>query len=56
MSKTEYRNWRVDSDLDGLCWLPSVERVPGETGEIALADTSAELLNNDQVKKAYLGE
>ena len=27
-----------------------------ETGEIALADTSAELLNNDQVKKAYLGE
>jgi branched-chain amino acid transport system ATP-binding protein len=27
-----------------------------ETGEIALADTSAELLNNDQVRKAYLGE
>jgi branched-chain amino acid transport system ATP-binding protein len=27
-----------------------------ETGEIALADTSAALLNNDQVKKAYLGE
>lgn len=27
-----------------------------ETGEIALADTSSELLNNDQVKKAYLGE
>ena len=27
-----------------------------ETGEIALADTSAELLNNDEVKKAYLGE
>jgi branched-chain amino acid transport system ATP-binding protein len=27
-----------------------------ETGEIALADTSAKLLNNDQVKKAYLGE
>jgi branched-chain amino acid transport system ATP-binding protein len=27
-----------------------------ETGEIALADSSAELLNNDQVKKAYLGE
>jgi branched-chain amino acid transport system ATP-binding protein len=27
-----------------------------ETGEIALTDTSAELLNNDQVKKAYLGE
>jgi branched-chain amino acid transport system ATP-binding protein len=27
-----------------------------ETGEIALADTSAELLDNDQVKKAYLGE
>jgi branched-chain amino acid transport system ATP-binding protein len=27
-----------------------------ETGEIALADTSAELLNNDQVKIAYLGE
>ena len=27
-----------------------------ETGEIALADTSTELLNNDQVKKAYLGE
>jgi branched-chain amino acid transport system ATP-binding protein len=27
-----------------------------ETGEIALADTSAELLNNDQVKKAYLGD
>ena len=27
-----------------------------ETGEIALSDTSAELLNNDQVKKAYLGE
>ena len=27
-----------------------------ETGEIALADTSKELLNNDQVKKAYLGE
>ena len=27
-----------------------------ETGEIALADTSAQLLNNDQVKKAYLGE
>jgi branched-chain amino acid transport system ATP-binding protein len=27
-----------------------------ETGEIAIADTSAELLNNDEVKKAYLGE
>jgi branched-chain amino acid transport system ATP-binding protein len=27
-----------------------------ETGEIALADTSAKLLNNDQVKKASLGE
>jgi branched-chain amino acid transport system ATP-binding protein len=27
-----------------------------ETGEIVLADTSAALLNNDQVKKAYLGE
>jgi branched-chain amino acid transport system ATP-binding protein len=27
-----------------------------ETGEIALADTSAELLNNEDVKKAYLGE
>jgi branched-chain amino acid transport system ATP-binding protein len=27
-----------------------------ETGKIALSDTSAELLNNDQVKKAYLGE
>ena len=27
-----------------------------ETGEIALADTSAELLNNEEVKKAYLGE
>jgi branched-chain amino acid transport system ATP-binding protein len=27
-----------------------------ETGEIALADTSAALLNNEQVKKAYLGE
>jgi branched-chain amino acid transport system ATP-binding protein len=27
-----------------------------ETGEIALADTSAELLKNEQVKKAYLGE
>ncbi len=26
-----------------------------ETGEIALADTSANLLENDQVKKAYLG-
>jgi branched-chain amino acid transport system ATP-binding protein len=27
-----------------------------ETGEIALADTSAALLNNEEVKKAYLGE
>jgi branched-chain amino acid transport system ATP-binding protein len=27
-----------------------------ETGEIALADTSAALLNNEQVKKAYLGD
>ena len=27
-----------------------------ETGRIALADTSARLLENDQVKKAYLGE
>ena len=27
-----------------------------ETGEIALADTSAALLKNEQVKKAYLGE
>ena len=27
-----------------------------ETGEIALSDTSAELLKNEQVKKAYLGE
>ena len=27
-----------------------------ETGEIALADSSAELLKNEQVKKAYLGE
>jgi len=27
-----------------------------ETGEIALADKSAELLKNEQVKKAYLGE
>ena len=27
-----------------------------ETGEIALTDTSAELLKNEQVKKAYLGE
>ena len=27
-----------------------------ETGEIALADNSEALLNNDQVKKAYLGE
>ena len=27
-----------------------------ETGEIALADTSAELLANEQVRKAYLGE
>jgi branched-chain amino acid transport system ATP-binding protein len=27
-----------------------------ETGEIALADTSAELLKNEEVKKAYLGE
>ena len=26
-----------------------------ETGEIALADTSAELLENEQVKRAYLG-
>jgi len=27
-----------------------------ETGKIALSDTSAELLKNEQVKKAYLGE
>ena len=27
-----------------------------ETGEIALADNSADLLQNEQVKKAYLGE
>ena len=27
-----------------------------ETGEIALADNSANLLENEQVKKAYLGE
>ena len=27
-----------------------------ETGEIALADMSLELLNNEKVKKAYLGE
>lgn len=27
-----------------------------ETGEISLADTSAELLANEQVRKAYLGE
>ncbi len=27
-----------------------------ETGEIVLADTSAALLNNEEVKKAYLGE
>ena len=27
-----------------------------ETGEIVLTDTSAELLKNEQVKKAYLGE
>ena len=27
-----------------------------ETGEIALTDTSAELLKNEEVKKAYLGE
>jgi len=27
-----------------------------ETGKIALTDTSAELLKNEQVKKAYLGE
>ena len=27
-----------------------------ETGEIALADTSEELLENEEVKKAYLGE
>ena len=27
-----------------------------ETGKIALADTSVKLLDNDQVKKAYLGE
>jgi branched-chain amino acid transport system ATP-binding protein len=27
-----------------------------ETGEIALANTSAELLNNEEVKKAYLGD
>jgi branched-chain amino acid transport system ATP-binding protein len=27
-----------------------------ETGEIALADTSAELLANEKVRKAYLGE
>lgn len=27
-----------------------------ETGEITLADSSANLLNNEQVKKAYLGE
>ena len=27
-----------------------------ETGEIVLADTSENLLENEQVKKAYLGE
>jgi len=27
-----------------------------ETGEIVLSDSSAELLQNEQVKKAYLGE
>jgi len=27
-----------------------------ETGKIVLSDTSAELLENEQVKKAYLGE
>ncbi|MCP4256916.1 MAG: ABC transporter ATP-binding protein, partial [Planctomycetes bacterium] len=27
-----------------------------ETGEIALAGSSAELLQNEKVKKAYLGE
>ncbi len=27
-----------------------------ETGEITLADTSEELLNNEEVRKAYLGE
>jgi branched-chain amino acid transport system ATP-binding protein len=27
-----------------------------ETGEIALSDTSADLLENEQVKRAYLGE
>jgi branched-chain amino acid transport system ATP-binding protein len=27
-----------------------------ETGEIALSDSSAELLANERVRKAYLGE
>jgi branched-chain amino acid transport system ATP-binding protein len=27
-----------------------------ETGEITLADTSEELLNNEEVRKAYLGD
>jgi branched-chain amino acid transport system ATP-binding protein len=27
-----------------------------ETGEITLADTSAELLQNEEVRKAYLGD
>ena len=41
MSKTEYRNWRVDSDLDGLCWL-TLDRA-GESANSLSRDVLTEL-------------
>ena len=41
MSQTEYRNWRLDHDLDGVCWL-TIDRA-GETTNSLSRDVFTEL-------------
>ena len=41
MSKTDYRNWRLESDLDGVCWL-TVDRA-GESANSLSRDVLTEL-------------
>jgi 3-hydroxyacyl-CoA dehydrogenase/enoyl-CoA hydratase/3-hydroxybutyryl-CoA epimerase len=41
MSQTDYRNWRLDNDLDGVCWL-TIDRA-GETTNSLSADVFGEL-------------
>jgi 3-hydroxyacyl-CoA dehydrogenase/enoyl-CoA hydratase/3-hydroxybutyryl-CoA epimerase len=41
MSQTDYRNWRLDNDLDGVCWL-TIDRA-GETTNSLSGDVFGEL-------------